>query len=74
MQLLGGEKLFFDQQILLAENVVKAPAQNKFGPAHWYHLSLVTKNIIKVDLMKNSVVYGDELLWTEQKFISDFRS
>ena len=35
--------------------MVKGPAQNKFGPVHWYHLSLATKNIIKVDLMKNSI-------------------
>ena len=55
MRLQNGEKLFFGQQILLAENVVKGLAQNKFGPTFWYHLSLVTKNIIKVDLMKNSV-------------------
>ena len=51
MRLLSDEKLFFGQQILLAENVVKGPAQNKFGPAYWYHLSLVTENIIKVDLI-----------------------
>ena len=51
MRLLSDEKLFFGQQILLAENVVKGPAQNKFGSAYWYHLSLVTKNIIKVDLI-----------------------
>ena len=40
----------FGQQILLAENVVKGPAQYKFGLANWYHLFLVTgaKNIIKV--------------------------
>ena len=41
---------FFGQQILLAENVVKGPAQYKFGLAYWYHFFLVTgtKNIIKV--------------------------
>ena len=39
---------FFGQQMLLAENVVKGPAQYKFGLAYWYHLFLVTKNIIKV--------------------------
>ena len=39
---------FFGQQILLAENVVKVPAQYKFRTAYRYHLSLVTKNIIKV--------------------------
>ena len=32
MRLLNGEKLFC-QQILLTENVVKGPAQNKFGLA-----------------------------------------
>ena len=48
MRLLSGRKLFFGQQILLAENVVKGPAQYKFGLTHWYHLFLVTKNIIKV--------------------------
>ena len=37
----------FGQQILLAENEVKGPAQYKFGLAYWYHLFLVTKNIIK---------------------------
>ena len=58
MRLLSDEKLFFGQRILLAENVVKGPGQNNFGPAYWYHLSLVTKNIIKVDLMKNSVSTG----------------
>ena len=40
--------IFFGQQILLAENVVKGPAQYKFGLAYWYQLFLVTKNIIKV--------------------------
>ena len=50
MRLLSGGKLFcFGQQILLAENVVKGPAQYKFGLACWYHLFLVTKNIIKVN-------------------------
>ena len=75
---LSVEKKFFGQQILLPENVVKGPAQNKFGPAYWYHLFLVTKNIIKVDLMKNSVSVrgmnyqeqhkcaGDELSGTAQ--------
>ena len=49
MRLLSGGKLFyFAQQILLAENVVKGPAQYNFGLACWYHLFLVTKNIIKV--------------------------
>ena len=49
MRLLSGGKLFyFSQQILLAENVVKGPAQYKFGLTCWYHLFLVTKNIIKV--------------------------
>ena len=38
----------FGQQILLAENVVKRPAQYKFDLACWYHIFLVTKNIIKV--------------------------
>ena len=42
------ENYSFGQQILLAENVVKGPAQYKFGLAYWYHLFLVTKNIIKV--------------------------
>ena len=41
-------KLFFGQNILLAKNVVKGPGQYKFGPAYRYHLSLVTKNIMKV--------------------------
>ena len=50
MRLLSGGKLFFGQQILLAENVIKGPAQYKFGLAYWYHLLfLVTKNIIKVN-------------------------
>ena len=40
--------LFFSQQILWSENVVKGSAQYKFGLAYWYHLYLVTKNIIKV--------------------------
>ena len=40
--------IFFGQQILLAENVVKVLAQYKIGLAYWYHLFLVTKNIIKV--------------------------
>ena len=44
MRLLSRGKLFFGQQILQAENVVKGPAQYKFGSAYWYHLSLVTKN------------------------------
>ena len=48
MRLQSGGRLFFGQQILLAENVVKDPAQNKFSPTYWYHLSLVTKNMIKV--------------------------
>ena len=49
MRLLSGGKLFcFGLQILLAENVVKGPAQYKFGLAGWYHLFLITKNIIKV--------------------------
>ena len=49
MRFLSGGKLFyFGQQILLAENVVKGPAQYKFGLACWYHLFLVTKNIMKV--------------------------
>ena len=49
MQLLSGGKLFyFGQQILLAENVVEGLGQYKFGPAYRYHLSLVTKTIIKV--------------------------
>ena len=48
MRLLSGGKLFFGQQILLAENVVKGPAQYKLSVAYWYHLFLVTKNIIKV--------------------------
>ena len=48
MRLLSGGKLFFGQQILLAENVVKGLAQYKFGLAYWYHLFLVTKYIIKV--------------------------
>ena len=49
MRLLSGGKLFyFGQQILLAENVVKGPALYEFGLAYWYHLFLVTKNIIKV--------------------------
>ena len=49
MRLLsGGKKFFFGQQILLAENVVKGPGQYKFGLAYWYHLFLVSKNIIKV--------------------------
>ena len=47
MRLLSGGKLFFGQQILLAENVVKGPAQYKYGPAYRYHLSLVTNNITK---------------------------
>ena len=42
------ENFFFGQQILLAKNVVKGPAQYKFILAYWYHLFLVTKNIIKV--------------------------
>ena len=60
---------FFGQQILLAENGVKVTAQNKFGPAYWYHLRLVTKNINKViDLMKNSVSirgmnYYEQQVW-----------
>ena len=42
-------KIFFlVNKFLLAENVVKGPGQYKFGPAYSYHLSLVTKNIIKV--------------------------
>ena len=69
IRLLSGEKLFFSQQILLAENVVKGLAQNKFRPAYWYHLSLVTKNTIKIDFMKNSISTR-----TAQKYISDFRS
>ena len=49
MQLLSGGKLFyFGQQILLAENVVEGLGQYKFDPAYRYHLSLVTKTIIKV--------------------------
>ena len=52
---------FFGQQILLAENVIKGSAQNKFGPAYWYHLSLVAKNIIKIDLIKNSVSIRGEI-------------
>ena len=49
MRLLSGGKLFyFGQQILLAENVVKGPALYKFGLGFWYHLFLVTENIIKV--------------------------
>ena len=51
MRLLSDEKHFFGQQILLAENVVKDPAQNTFGPTYWYHLSFVTKNVIEVDLV-----------------------
>ena len=39
---------FFGQNILLAKKVVKGPGQYKFGPAYWYHLSLVTKNITEV--------------------------
>ena len=54
------KNFFFGQQILLAENVVKRTTQSKFSPAYWYHLSLVTKNTIKVDFMKNRVsrLYG----------------
>ena len=36
------------EDFLLAENVAKGQGQYKFGPAYKYHLSLVTKNIIKV--------------------------
>ena len=46
--LCGGKLFFFGQQLLLAENLVKVPAQYKFGLTYWYHLFLVTKNIIKV--------------------------
>ena len=42
------KKIFFGQNILLAKNAVKGPGQYKFGPAYRYHLSLVTKNIMKV--------------------------
>ena len=38
---------FFVNKFLWAENVVKGPAQYKFGSAYRYHFSLVTKNIIK---------------------------
>ena len=48
MRLRSGGKLFFGQQILSAENVVKGPTQYKFGLAYWYQLFLVTKNITKV--------------------------
>ena len=49
MRLLSsGKLLFFGQQILFAENVVKGPVQYKLGIAYWYHLFLVAKNIIKV--------------------------
>ena len=43
MRLLSGGKLIFGQQNLLEENVVKGPAQYKFGPAYWYNLSLFSK-------------------------------
>ena len=48
MLLLSCGKLFFDQQILWAENMVNGPLQYKFGPVYRYHLSLVSKNIIIV--------------------------
>ena len=48
MQLLCGGKHVFGQQILLAENVAKGSTHYKFGPIYWYHLSLITKNIIKL--------------------------
>ena len=40
--------LWAAKTFLLAENVAKGPGQYKFGPVCKYHLSLVTKNIIKV--------------------------
>ena len=48
VDLLSVGKLFFGQSMLLAKNVVKGSGQYKFGPAYRYHLSLVTKNIMKV--------------------------
>ena len=36
------------EDFLLAENVANGLGQYKFGPTYRYHLSLVTKNIIKV--------------------------
>ena len=42
------ENFFFGQQILLAESVIKSPAQYKFGLAYWYHFFLVIKSILKV--------------------------
>ena len=62
---------FFGQQILLAENVVKGPAQNKCGPAFWYNLSLVTTNIIKVNLMKNSVSIRGMNYYRQRKCAGD---
>ena len=42
------ENFFFGQQFLFAKNVAKGPAQYKFGLTYWYHLFLITENIIKV--------------------------
>ena len=71
MRLLSGEKFFFGQQVLLEENVVKSLAQNKCGPAFWYHLSLVTKNTIKVNLMKNSVSIRGMNYYEQRKCAGD---
>ena len=47
MRILKGGNFFLVNKFLRAQNVVKDPAQYKFGTACRYHLYLVTKNIIK---------------------------
>ena len=48
MRLIRSGKLFLVNKFLWAENAGKASAPEKFGSTYRYHLSLVTKNIIKV--------------------------
>ena len=71
MRLLSGEKLFFWSTNFVGRKCSKGLVRNKFDPAYWYRLSLVTKNIIKVDLMKNSVIIRGMNYYEQRKCAGD---
>ena len=61
---------FFGQLIFVGRKCSKGPKQYQFGPAHRYHFSLVTKNIVKV----YTDVVGRRTISSEVQYIQRFYS